>query len=223
MKNKIKTMSVIMIVVTLLLSNVGIALGQQYNGGEYVDYYGANNTYPIYIEKTNVHNIQKQISVPLNLIVPVRFKYQVHGNELEAGDGVPLEIVENVYVGNDLVFRQGSGGIAKVSNIKRAGLLGRSGTIEINSGEITDMYGGRHLISFMYSSKGSGKLGPLVLTLLSSGLAIAVVPDLLFNNLESTLFGTGLALAPIHFVTKKGKEAKVSDGKVMYARIVSSN
>lgn len=157
------------------------------------------------------------------LVVPVRFRYPVHGNDLEVGDGIPLEVVDNVYVGSNLIFKQGGGGVAKVSDIKRAGLLSRGGTVEINSGEITDVYGNKHLISLISSSKGSGNLGPLVLTLLSSGLAVAVVPDLLFNNLESTLFGAGLALAPIHFAMKKGKEAKVSDGKVMFARIISSN
>jgi len=154
------------------------------------------------------------------LVVPVRFRYQVHGDDLQIGDGVSLEVVDNVYVGNNLVFKQGGAGVAKVSDIKRAGFLGRSGTIEINSGEITDIDGNKHLISLTSGSKGSGSLGPLVLTLLSSGLAVAVVPDLLFNNLESTLFGAGLALAPIHFAVKKGKEAKVSNGKVMFARIL---
>ena len=226
MKNKIKNqlMSIMysLIVVVLLISNGGIVYAQTYENGQYVDYYRSDGTYPVYIEHVSAPIAQERVSIPSNLVVPVRFRYQVHGDDLEAGDGLSLEVVDNVYVGNSLVFRQGGGGVARVSAVKRAGFLGRGGNIEINSGELTDIYGTKHLISLTSNTKGKGSLGPVVLTLLSSGLAVALVPDLLFDNVESTLFGAGLALAPIHFAMKHGKEAKVSDGKVMFARIVSS-
>lgn len=153
------------------------------------------------------------------LVVPVRFRYQVYGNDLQVGDGIPLEVVDNVYTGGNLIFRQGGGGFAKVSRVSKAGILGRSGTIEINSGEITDVQRNKHLISITSSSKGRGSLGPVILTLLSSGIAVEVVPDLLFNGVASTLFGTGLALAPVYFIMKKGKEAKLSPGKVIFAHV----
>jgi len=219
-KNQIKSMLTKLLIVILVLTSAQAAFAQHEE--EYVDYYGSSGTHPVYIDYVNAPKPAHQVSVPANLVVPVRFRYKVEGDELEAGDGIALEIVENIYVGNSLVFRQGDGGTAKVSSIKKSGIFGRGGSIEINSGDITDIYGRRHLISLTSSTKGSGTLGPVVLTLLTSGIAVAAVPELLFDSFESTLFGAGLALAPVHFAMKKGKEAKVSNGKVMYARVISS-
>ena len=165
---------------------------------------------------------KEQINIPNGLTIPIRFKYELQGDNLQAGDALAIEVIHDIYTNGILLFKTESTGYAKISSFKKSSFLGRGGKITINSGELIDIYGNKHFISFNQSTQGSSSVGPLVLTLLTSSIAVAAVPEILKKPKPSNvLFAAGLALSPLYFSSGKGKEANVQTGKVILAQHIS--
>ena len=81
-----------------------------------------------------------------SLNIPVRFQYNIDTEGLEEGNAVPLEITQDVYLNERLVFKQGGAGFAVIDELKKARTLGRGGKIRITEGQLVDVNGKSHSI-----------------------------------------------------------------------------
>ncbi len=155
------------------------------------------------------------------LTVPVRFRYEVSSDELEVGDGIPLEIAENVYIGEKLLFKEFSPGFAYVSSFKKSASFGRGGSIEIRTGYVADINGKRRNITLSSNAKGKGSLTPIILTLGSAALSYGIW-DLTFDGnvgVPSVLAATAFTLLPVRTAQMRGKEARLSPSKIVFAYV----
>lgn len=155
------------------------------------------------------------------LVVPVRFKYEVGSDSLQEGDAVPLEIIENVYSNNMLLFKENTSGIAYVSSFKKSSFLGQGGKIEVTLGYINDVNGIKRNITLSSSAKGRGSLAPLVLSLATAGLGVGIWQGIGGIKAKSVpiLLGSAASLGAIGLASMTGKEAKLSPGKVIFAHV----
>jgi len=154
--------------------------------------------------------------------VPVRFLQNVETSDLELGDAIPLEITQDVYVNGVKLFAQGSGGIAYIDDFKPARCLGRGGYIRLSHGELQDIHGKKHEIAISSSAKGDFKYKSAAGALIGGSMAFNVSKEVLAaGSASGIIFGLGFILIPIAFLMSKGKEAKLSKGKIMFARILN--
>lgn len=155
------------------------------------------------------------------LVVPIRFKYEVSSDSIEEGDAIPIEVVENVYLNNMILFRENGSGIAYVTSFKKSSFLGQGGKIEIRTGYLQDINGRRHNIILSSNAKGRGSLAPLVLSLATAGLAVNIWDAFsgTGNKASSILYGSAASLGALGLATMTGKEAKLSPGKVIFAHV----
>ena len=155
------------------------------------------------------------------LSVPVRFRYEVSSSDLEQGDGIPIEITENVYQGDKILFKEYSSGIAYVSSFKGSASFGRGGNIEIRNGYLTDVNGKKHNILLSSNAKGRGSLTPIILTLGSAALSYGVWDLVLDGSIgvPSILAASALTLLPVRTAQMRGSEAKLSPAKIVFAYV----
>jgi hypothetical protein len=140
-----------------------------------------------------------EITIPSTVAIPVVFKYPVTSDQLRTGDIVPIGLNEDVYIDNILVFKKGTDGALFVDKAKGNGAFGRGGSINISGGKITDVFGNEHTIKVSGNSKGDGSAAGVVLPILS----LAILWPLAF------------------FAFKKGKDAVIPAGKLLYAYTTS--
>lgn len=163
--------------------------------------------------------VQANTAYPEGADIPVRFLYDISTKDINEGDALPLEIVQDVYINGKKVFAQGSRGFAYIDELKKARWFGRSGKLRISRGQLLDVNGKQHNVFLSSSAKGDFKIGA------SAGALIggAVAADGWINGIGSSatgaVLGAGLTLIPIAFLLSKGKEATISRGKVMFARL----
>ena len=168
-----------------------------------------------------------QVSIPAvqaesksDLVIPVRFLEDVDTKGIEEGNAIPLEITQDIYVDGKLLFKQGGAGYAEIAELRRAGFLGRGGKITIRNGKLSDIKGVSHNISLSANSSGDHKASALGGGIAGAGLAYDVAHTAIILGQASTiLIGVGFIFLPIAFLFRRGNEAKLSNGKIMFARL----
>lgn len=155
-----------------------------------------------------------------DLAIPVRFLEDIDTRGLEEGNAIPLEITQDIYLDGKLLFKQGGAGYAEIAELSRAGFLGRGAKITIRSGIITDIKGQNHKISLSANSSGDHRLSAISGTLGTAGLAYDIA-RLGFTSGEASgvLLALGVGIVPLAFLFRRGNEAKLSSGKIMFARL----
>jgi len=152
--------------------------------------------------------------------IPVRFIEDVNTRELEEGNAIPLEITQDIYINGKLLFKQGGAGYAEIAEFRRAGFLGRGGKLIIRSGIITDIKGQNHKISLSANSNGDYRISAISATLGTAGLAYEIAKlGFTSNETSGFLIALGAGIVPLAFLFRRGNEAKLSSGKIMFARL----
>lgn len=152
-------------------------------------------------KNTNVVTPNNNTTKPEKLIVPnglelkISFKHKIRSNEVQDGDLIPIKVVKNVYVGDTLVFKQNSEGIAEIESSKHSGSLGRGGKIIIEKGKIYDVFGNEHAVNIRTTRKGKSKPSAIIMPV----VGLAVLWPLAF------------------FALRKGNEATISDSVIFNA------
>ena len=163
---------------------------------------------------------QAQAESKIDLAIPVRFLEEIDTRSIEKGNAIPLEITQDIYVDGKILFKQGGAGYAEVAEIKHAGFFGRAGKISINSGKLTDIKGVSHNISLSSNASGDHRLSAIGGSLATAGIAYELAEAAILGQ-EATgiIFALGFAFLPIAFLFRRGNEAKLSNGKIMFARL----
>lgn len=155
-----------------------------------------------------------------SLNIPVRFQYDIDTEGLEEGNAVPLEITQDIYLNGEKTFNQGGAGFAYIDELKRARFFGRGGKIRINRGELVDINGRSHGIYLSATAKGNYKFSSPAGAVMGGATAFSWAESgIKSGTAVGTIFGLGSVLIPVAFLMKKGNEAKLSRGKIMFARI----
>lgn len=145
------------------------------------------------------YSAENELTVPTDLSIPVIFKYPVTSNQIAAGDTIQVTINEDVYVDKTLVFKKGTDSVVFVDSSKKGRGWGRGGKIDISSGRITDVFGNGHSVKLSARAQGDSKASGKILPIVSL-----------------------VVLWPLAFVGfKKGEEAVIPAGKLVYAFITS--
>lgn len=156
-----------------------------------------------------------------SLNIPVKFQYDIDTEGLEEGNAVPLEITQDIYLNGKKIFSQGGAGFAYIDELKKARFFGRGGKIRITHGELVDINGKSHSIYLMANAKGNYKFSSPAGAVMGGATAFSWAKEGVSSGTAvGTLFGLGSVLIPVAFAMKKGNEAKLSRGKIMFARIV---
>jgi hypothetical protein len=155
-----------------------------------------------------------------NLAIPVRFLEDIDGSAIEEGNAIPLEVTQDIYLDGKLLFKQGGAGYAEIADIKHAGLLGRGGKITIRKGKLIDVKGQSHNITLSANATGDQKLSAGAGTLIGGSLGYELARfGILSGTATGVLFALGVGIIPIAFLKRKGNEARLSSGKIMFAHI----
>lgn len=86
--------------------------------------------------------------------VKLKFKQTISSKTAQKDDPIEFEVAENVLVGNAIVIAKGAAAKGVVTNVKRAGMLGRKGKLEIAVKEVTLTTGER--VALRASKEGGG-------------------------------------------------------------------
>ena len=156
-----------------------------------------------------------------NLVIPVRFQYNVDTEGLEEGNAIPLEITQDVYQDGKKLFNQGGAGYAIIDELKRARSFGRGGKIKITQGQLVDLTGKTHQIILSANSKGDYRISSPAGVLIGASTAYNIA-DAGFSAGSATgsILGIGALLIPVAYFFRKGQEAKLAKGKIMFAHII---
>jgi hypothetical protein len=169
---------------------------------------------------TQIIGFKAQAEAKNEFVIPVRFLEDVDGSGIEDGNAIPLEITEDTYVNGKLLFKQGGAGYAEVSSIKHAGFLGRGGKITIRTGRLIDINGKSHNITLSAKANGDERLSAVSGTFIASGLGYEIAKEgLISGSASGILVGLGVGFIPVAFFLRKGNEARLSSGKIMFARL----
>lgn len=153
-------------------------------------------------------------------VIPVRFLADVSTKDIEPGNAIPLQIVQDIYNGEQKVFAQGGAGYAYIDNLEPSKSLGRGAKLSISRGVLIDINGRSHQIELNANAKGDGRLMPVAGGLMAGASSLDVA-----NNVGSAtgiIFAVGAILSTIAVFRSKGKEATLSSGKVMFATLVGA-
>lgn len=107
-----------------------------------------------------------------------------------AGDVLEAKISENIYIDNQLIFKEGTPAKVNVTMVKKATIMGSPGEIILENGKVKDTNGDNHVITFARSFKGNAKLYPKVFT----AVGIIVWPCLFFGLAKG-----GQAIVPANY------------------------
>ncbi len=152
--------------------------------------------------------------------IPVRFLSDVSTKDIEPGNAIPLQIVQDIYNGEQKLFAQGGAGYAYIDNLEAARSLGRGAKLSISRGVLVDINGKSHEVQLSANAKGDGRLMPV-----AGGLMAGVSSLELASNVGSAtgiIFAVGAILSTIAVFRTKGREATLSSGKVMFATLTGT-
>lgn len=149
--------------------------------------------------------------------IPVRFQYDISTKDINEGEALPLEVVNDVYINGQKLFAQGNAGYAYIDELKHGRMLGRGGQLSISRGQLVDVNGKTHQVILSTSSKGNLRLSSASGALLMG----ATATDAIINSSSTvgTLLGVGLGVGALGYLLRKGDEATISRGKVMFAHL----
>lgn len=155
-----------------------------------------------------------------SLVIPVRFQYNVDTESLEEGNAIPLEVTQDVFQNGKKLFNQGGSGFAVIDELKKARSFGRGGKIKITQGQLIDINGKTHQILLSSNAKGNYKVSSPAGVLIGASTAYNIAEAAFTaGSVTGSIFGVGVLLIPVAFFFKKGQEAKLAKGKIMFARI----
>ena len=171
-------------------------------------------------------NNRNQLVIPPGLKIPITFKYPIDSHQLKQGNAVKFEVIDNVYVGNTLLFSMDTAGVAYIKSARKSKMFGRGGKIEISSGELTDVFGNKHTLTFSEIAKGKNESSAIILPIVAAGASYFIFPlaALASWGLTSTapfVAASLITVPPALTVFKKGEEAQLSSVKVIFANQVS--
>jgi hypothetical protein len=157
------------------------------------------------------------------LVIPIRFKYDIDTEGLEQGNAIPLEITQDVYINGKKLFNENGSGYATIDEFKKAGFFGRGGKIKITQGQLTDINGKSHKVILNANSKGDYKISSPAGALTSAGLAYEIAEAGIYSaTATGAILGVGVILIPVAYLFRKGSEAKLASGKIMFAHVLES-
>jgi len=100
-------------------------------------------------------SLAEELLIPKETRVPFVFKSSSSTVQFRKGDKVQVEIVEDVRVGNHLIFRKGDQGSAVIKSRTRPGVMGMPGTIDVRQAYLPDINGNQHEVTTKYQAVGS--------------------------------------------------------------------
>jgi hypothetical protein len=109
----------------------------------------------------------KNITIPSFTNIPIIFKYPLAGNSLKNGDPIGVQVNDDVYVNNTLIFKKGQDATLFVDKSKHAGAWGRGGKIEIQTGSVRDAYGNDYIINATKHVGADSKPSAIILPIVS--------------------------------------------------------
>jgi len=107
------------------------------------------------------------VKVNSGLKIPLRVEQKQSSKNLTAGSKISLEVANDVYQDNVLVFKKGDKAYLNIAEVKKAGFLGHAGEFSVNDGEVYDVNGSIHPINFVQNYSGEEKTYPKVLLTVS--------------------------------------------------------
>lgn len=177
----------------------------------------------ILIALTIIRSIVCALPVEANIIgqtIPVKFAQNVTTKGLENGTGIAIEIVHDIFdADNNKVFAQGGTGYVHVENLKKSRFLGRGAKLDINRGVLIDMQGRSHNIALSANAQGDIKLSSAAGTLIGGATAFESLANI--SSATGAIFGVGLTLIPIAYFLRKGNEATLPKGMVLFATVIN--
>lgn len=157
---------------------------------------------------------------PIGQTVAVKFAHNVTTQGLENGTGIALEIMHDIFDANgNKIFAQGGSGYAYVDNLKKSSFLGRGAKLNITRGVLIDVQGRAHDIALSANAKGDMRLSSAAGALMGGASAFEAWEGV--GTATGAIFATGLTLVPIAFLMRKGNEATLPRGMVVFATLLS--
>jgi len=144
-------------------------------------------------------NQPKEISLNSGLTIPIVFTNQVNSKNVRKGDTLPIIINQDVVIDGIVIFKKGSQGVAFIEDSKTARTFGRPGSIDIETGKLTDVYGNEHTVGLSSHSVGNSCTSAIILPIISA----VILWPLVF------------------FAFKKGDEVSIPAGKIFNAFITA--
>lgn len=81
------------------------------------------------------------VEIPKETLVRIRLNASVDSGKNRVGEVIPYQVAADVMVDNRLVIPAGTPGAAKVTKVTSAGMLGRSGKVELDFGTLRTLDG----------------------------------------------------------------------------------
>ncbi len=164
---------------------------------------------------------QAEVNNLAGLTVAVKLVRDIDSDELADTKAVAIEVVNDVYSGNQKIFAQGQQGYAML-NHSRGGAFGRGGEISINQGQLTDLNGVNHNLSMNLSSHGDRRLSSAAGTLIGSALTYGILSTAIQSrSVTGIIYGAGTAIGTAGYAMRKGNHVRISSGTVVLATIAS--
>ncbi len=107
------------------------------------------------------------VQVHTGLKIPLRVQEKQTSRNLVAGSKINMEIANDVYHDNILIFKKGDKATLNVTDAKKAGFLGHAGEFILTDGEVYDIKGIVHPLDFTQTYTGEEKTYPKVLLTVS--------------------------------------------------------
>ena len=100
--------------------------------------------------------------LPLNAIaesipLALRITETVDSETLDPKTGIKAELVSDVIVDGEILFKKGSPALLYTKNVTKRARMGKGGYIEARKGVITDIYGKEHLVNTRLKVQGQDK------------------------------------------------------------------
>lgn len=152
--------------------------------------------------------------------IPVRFLSDVSTKDIEPGNAIPLQIVQDIYNGEEKIFAQGGAGYAYIDNLEAAKSMGRGAKLSISRGVLIDIKGKSHEVQLNANAQGDGRLMPVAGGLMAGASSLDLASNV--GSATGIIFAVGAILSTIAVFRSKGKEATLSSGKVMFATLVGT-
>jgi hypothetical protein len=116
--------------------------------------------------------------------IKLKFKQAVSSKTAKQNDPVEFEVAEDIRIGNTIVIAKGAAGRGVVSQVKRSGMLGRKGKLEIAIKEV-DLVSGERIAVRASQEGGGGNSGGVI------ALAAIVNPLFLLMKGKNVTYDAG--------------------------------
>lgn len=158
------------------------------------------------------------VTVPAGTVIPFSYNIEVNSKKILPDDQIPITVVRDIYINNNLVFKKGAQGYLVVFDVKKVRTwhpteYKKGGYIAIEDGMITDITGNMHNISYKEYQKGSD-LGPIYTTTNLNHATLNTPYNYRTNNISmneqglSTTNSNGLKITGDNVIIQKGTRAK---------------